>query len=134
MRNFKMTVKMMVMALVMGALFCSCNVAGGSGSYDAQASKVSKTDIAGAGNGAPARPVSFSIVIPEVRVTLEGADEAKQGETMTAVIVSPCLASSAPSRVTLTSGMTMEKETGLAGAPLPAPAMSVLLTLEACAS
>ena len=53
---------------------------------------------------------------------------------MAAVIVSPCFASSAPSRVTLTSGMTMEKETGLAGAPLPAPAMSVLLTLEACAS
>lgn len=110
MTNFKMTVKMMVMALVMGALFCSCNVAGGSGSYDAQASKMSKTDIAGAGNGAPARPVSFSIVIPEVRVTLEGADEAKQGETMTTAITA--VATEGARLMWYVNGMLQEGETG----------------------
>ena len=39
MRNFRQTIKMMAMALVMGIAFCSCNAAGGSYSYDTTPSK-----------------------------------------------------------------------------------------------
>lgn len=39
MTNFRQTVKMMVVALVMAAAFCSCNAAGGSDTYDAASVK-----------------------------------------------------------------------------------------------
>lgn len=42
MKNFGMMVKMMVMALAMGALFCSCNSAGGYDAYEAQESRASE--------------------------------------------------------------------------------------------
>lgn len=39
MTNFRQTVKMMVMALVIAAAFCSCNAAGGSDAYEATPAK-----------------------------------------------------------------------------------------------
>ena len=86
MRNFRQTVKMMVMALAMGALFCSCNVVGGAGGYEGEASKVSKADINGNGSVAPSKPVSFSIIIPEINVAVEGADKVAQSKTGTTAI------------------------------------------------
>ena len=35
MTDFRKTVKMMIMAMVMAVTFCSCNAAGGSDSYEA---------------------------------------------------------------------------------------------------
>ena len=53
MKNFRQTIKMMVMTLVMAAVFCSCNAAGGVDSYEpapakatpASASAVQKTPV-----------------------------------------------------------------------------------------
>ena len=86
MKKLSQVIKMLVMALVVGFVFCSCNVAGGSGSYDAQSSNASKTGITGNDSGAPDRPVSFSIIIPEINVSVSGADRAQQSETGTTAI------------------------------------------------
>ncbi len=85
MKNFRLMVKMMVMALAIGALFCSCNAAGGSDCYDAQSSRVSTTGMNGNGTAA-SRPASFSIIIPEINVSVSGADRVKQSASETTVI------------------------------------------------
>ena len=50
MKDFRLLIKMMVMALVMGALFCSCNAAGGSDSYEAVTQKESQHNTTAANN------------------------------------------------------------------------------------
>ncbi len=85
MRNFRMTVKMMVMALVMAAAFCSCNAAGGTDFYEAQSSRVSNAEIIGDGP-VTKNPVGFSIIIPEINVSVEGADQAKMSADGTTAI------------------------------------------------
>ena len=79
MRNFRLAIKMMVMALAMGALFCSCNAAGGSDCYDASASKAINTEM---NSNGPVQ-AGFSIVIPEVSVSISGADKVVRNEVAT---------------------------------------------------
>ena len=86
MKNFRLVVKMMVMALAMGALFCSCNAAGGSDCYDAQASRVSTTDINGNGLEGRNLPAPFTIIIPEINVSVSGADKVVQSASETTTI------------------------------------------------
>ena len=86
MRNFKMMVKMMVMAVVFGALFCSCNVAGGSDYSDAASSRASLNGINGGTVNGQGRNVSFSIKLPSVEVSVSGADAAKQSASATTAI------------------------------------------------
>ena len=83
MRNFGMVVKMMIMALAMGALFCSCNAAGGSDYYDDNSSKVSGTNLYGNGE---TQAVSISIKIPTVNVSISGEEKAFQHPTETVAI------------------------------------------------
>ena len=81
MRNFGMMVKMMVMAVLLCALFCSCNVAGGSDYSSpsaARESSVSTTDVDG-----PAMAVTFGIKLPSVDVSISGDDMVKQDATAT---------------------------------------------------
>ena len=87
MRNFGKAVKMMAMALVMSAFFCSCNVSGGS-SYDAS-SEASKTNISKVENGtqgtvAPAGS-GISIKFKQFGITVETAgdrSEVARGESL----------------------------------------------------
>ena len=72
MRNFGRTIKMMVMALAMGALFCSCNAAGGSDYYDASAS-MEASQNADVVEGAAVK-AGFKIVIPRVSVEISGPE------------------------------------------------------------
>ena len=81
-----MMVKMMVMALAMGALFCSCNSAGGYDAYEAQESKASNIELGGSSTVAPSQRGPFTIIIPEISVSVSGADEAVQSETGTTAI------------------------------------------------
>ena len=62
MKNLKGTAMMMVMALVMGIMFCSCNAAGGSDYYEAQPqtsiqASESKTTVPAEDNGPKAKAV-----------------------------------------------------------------------------
>ena len=84
MRNFRQVVKMMVMAIAMGALFCSCNMVGGSEYYDAAFPKAS--GISGSVANGPSQTPAFSIKLPSVKVSLSGDDYVFQSETETAVI------------------------------------------------
>ena len=72
MRNFGRTLKMMVMALAMGALFCSCNAAGGSDYCDASAS-MEASQNADVVEGAAVK-AGFKIVIPRVSVEISGPE------------------------------------------------------------
>ena len=85
MRNFKLTVKMMVMAIVMGALFCSCNMAGGS-EFGESSSKVSEIGTNGNGSESHTASVAFSIIIPEINVSISGADKVTQSKAETTTI------------------------------------------------
>ena len=108
MKNFGLMVKMMVMVLAMGALFCSCNAAGGSDYYEAPASKITNADANG--SDGPSRPVSFSIVIPEINVSVSGADVAKQSATETATITAS--ATEGAQFMWYVNGMLQEGENG----------------------
>ena len=110
MKKFSQVIKMLVMALVVGFVFCSCNVAGGSGAYDAQSSNASKTGITGNDSGAPDRPVSFSIIIPEINVSVSGADRAQQSETGTTAITAE--ATEGARLMWYVNGMFQEGQTG----------------------
>ena len=77
MRNFGLMVKMMVMALVFGALFCSCNVAGGSDSYDSAASRASSLSA----SNAEGQPVSVTLKLPSVKVSITGPEMVEINET-----------------------------------------------------
>ena len=85
MRSFKLMVNMMIMSLAMGALFCSCNTAG-SDFYDSQASRASNAETNGNGSDITSKPVSFSIIIPEINVSVSGADKVKQSAAETTTI------------------------------------------------
>ena len=79
MKNFGLMVKMMVMAIAMGALFCSCNVAGGSDYYGSAAvreSTISATDVEG-----PGQSVTFSLKFATVDVSIIGEEIVKVDET-----------------------------------------------------
>ena len=82
MRNFRLMVKMMVMALVFGAIFCSCNVAGGSDSYDSTASRASSLPASNAeGQG---QPVAVTVRLPSVKVSITGPEMVEMHKTETA--------------------------------------------------
>ena len=72
MRNFGKTIKMIILALAMGAIFCSCNAAGGSDYCDDSTSKEAfhNSDVA---EGAAVK-AGFSIVIPRVSVEISGPE------------------------------------------------------------
>ena len=72
MRNFGRTIKMMIMALAMGALFCSCNAAGGSDYCDSPSS-VAASQNADAVESAAVK-AGFKIVIPRVSVEISGPE------------------------------------------------------------
>jgi len=82
MRNFGMVIKMMVMALAMGALFCSCNAAGGSDYYEAPAS-MEASQNADAIDGAAVK-AGFKIVIPRVSVEISGPESVAMDKAETA--------------------------------------------------
>ena len=71
MRNFRQVVKMMVMAIAMGALFCSCNMVGGSEYYDAASPKAS--GISGSVANGPSQTPAFSIKLPKARNCINAA-------------------------------------------------------------
>jgi len=109
MKNFGMMVKMMVMALAMGALFCSCNSAGGYDAYEAQESKASNIEVSGSGTVAARQAGPFTIIIPEISVSVSGADEAVQSETGTTAITAE--ASEGAQFIWYVNGMFQEGET-----------------------
>ena len=109
MKNFGMMVKMMVMALAMGALFCSCNSAGGYDAYEAQESKASNIELGGSGTVASRQAGPFTIIIPEISVSVSGADEAVQSETGTTAITAE--ASEGAQFIWYVNGMFQEGET-----------------------
>ena len=86
MRNFKLAVKMMIMAIAMGTLFCSCNMAGGSDSYESSSSKSSGNGTYEAGSERAGQAVAFSIIIPEINVSVTGADKVTQNIAGTTAI------------------------------------------------
>ena len=109
MKNFGMMVKMMVMALAMGALFCSCNSAGTYDGYEAQESKSSNIEISGSGTVASRQAGPFTIIIPEINVSVSGADEARQSETGTTAITAE--ATEGAQFIWYVNGMFQEGET-----------------------
>ena len=110
MKKLSQVIKMLVVALAMGIVFCSCNVAGGSGAYDAQSSNASKSGITGNDSGAPAKPVSFSIIIPEINVSVSGADRARQSDSGTTAITAE--ATEGARLMWYVNGMFQEDQTG----------------------
>ena len=84
MKNFRLAVKMMVMALAMGALFCSCSVAGGFDYYETSESQASSTSINGGLSENTSQSGKIGIVISSVSVSVSGPDEVAQSETETA--------------------------------------------------
>ena len=112
MTNFRLMVKMMVMALAMGAIFCSCNAAGGSDCYDAQPSRVSTSDVSGNGLEGPKLPAPFSIIIPEVNVSVSGADSVMQSAAETTTITAE--ATEGAKLTWYVNGMFQSGETGAA--------------------
>ena len=84
MRNFGLAIKMMVMTLAMGALFCSCNAAGGSDYYEASVYKdasLNAGDIDSINIKA-----GLTIKIPKVSVEVSGAEEVSRSESETTTI------------------------------------------------
>ena len=109
MRNFGLMVKMMVMALAMGALFCSCNSAGGYDAYEAQESKASNIEVSGSGAVASRQAGPFTIIIPEINVSVSGADVVKQSATGTTTITAE--ATEGAQFIWYVNGMFQEGET-----------------------
>ena len=109
MRNFRQMVKMMVMALVMAAAFCSCSVAGGSDYYDTTSSSRASGVSESTTNG-PSVNVGFAIKLPSVSVSISGDEEVRMSETETAVITAE--ASEGASLAWYVNGMFQTAETG----------------------
>ena len=108
MRNFRLTVKMMVMALVMAAAFCSCSVAGGSDYCDPASSKAS--GVSESTTNGPSVNVGFSIKLPSVSVSVSGPDVAKMSMTETVAITAE--ASEGAALAWYVNGMFQTAETG----------------------
>ena len=109
MKNFRLMVKMMVMALAMGALFCSCNSAGTYDGYEAQESKSSNIEISENGTVASRQAGPFTI-IPEINVSVSGADVVKQSATGTTTITAE--ATEGVQFIWYVNGMFQDGETG----------------------
>jgi hypothetical protein len=109
MKNFRLVVKMMVMALAVAALFCSCNSAGAYEYSDAQESKSSNI-VNGNGAAAPNLPSSFAIIIPEINVSVSGAELVKQSSSETTTVTAE--ATDGAQFIWYVNGMFQEGETG----------------------
>ena len=87
MRNFGKMIKMMAVAVVLSALFCSCNVAGGSSyadSYEVSSRSQFGSDSMGNGSGTGSKG-GINVVIPKFNISVEtegNRSEISCGETL----------------------------------------------------
>ncbi len=84
MRNFGKMIKMMAVAVVLSAFFCSCNVAGGS-SYAESSEVASRSQFGAESDAISVSKGGISIIIPEFHISVEtegNRTEISCGETL----------------------------------------------------